>query len=526
MTAAASPRTAQALEGTGPAALSLRDVTKRFGGVAALSDFSLDVEPGELLGVIGPNGAGKSTLLSLVNAAQRPTAGEIVFDGEHRIDRMRTHTAARLGIARAHQIPRPFPRMTVRQNLLVASQASGRRLSAGTGDADEILEMCGLADRAARQAGALPLLDLKRLEVARALAVMPRLLLLDEVAAGLVAHEIDEITALIDAIHRRGVTILLVEHVQALVQALAERVVVLDFGRQIAEGTAGEIAEDPEVVRVYLGTGDADQPVRTRPKGDTARSELLRTERLSVDYGKLRALRDVDFEVGEAEIVAVLGANGAGKTSLARALSGLVSPAGGRITFGGKDVTLMPPHQRARAGIAICHEGRRLFPGLKVRENLELATFYGSASTHQTELYERAYELFPLLKERANAYAGQLSGGQQQMVAVARSLMSGPRLVIFDELSLGLAPAVIDEIYEAIEQIRSWQISIVLIEQNTYRALRVADRAYVLERGRVSFVGAPEALVNEQVLRDAYFGGRVAADQAHLGPNEQEERTR
>jgi branched-chain amino acid transport system ATP-binding protein len=504
--------------GAQAATLSLRSVTKRYGGVAALDDFSCEVAPGELLGVVGPNGAGKSTLLSLINAAQRPTTGEITLDGVHRIDRMRTHAAARLGIARAHQIPRPFGRMTVRENLLVAAQ-SGSPSPGGADGVDDILELCGLGDRAARRAGALPLLDLKRLEVARALALVPRLLLLDEVAAGLVAHEIDEITELIDSVHRRGVTIVLVEHVQALVQALAERVVVLDFGRQIAEGTPREIAEDPEVVRIYLGTGDTERSTRAPRAERAAAAPLLTASALSVNYGKLRALRDIDFEVGEAEIVAVLGANGAGKTSLARALSGLIPTAGGQITFGGEDLTKEPPHRRARKGIAICHEGRRLFTGLRVHENLELATYSGSSSTHRAELYARVYELFPLLQARADAFAGELSGGQQQMVAVARALMSDPRLVIFDELSLGLAPAVIDEIYRAIGQIRSWQISIVLIEQNAYRALAVADRAYVLERGSVSYAGAPEALEDQQALRDAYFGGRPAGDQARMGNN-------
>jgi branched-chain amino acid transport system ATP-binding protein len=508
---------ATATESLGPAGLSLRNVTKRFGGVAALNDLSVDVQAGELLGVIGPNGAGKSTLLSLINAAQRPTEGEIVFDGRHRIDRMRTHSAARLGIARAHQIPRPFPRMTVRQNLRVAAHSSAMHLRGDGSQVDEILDLCGLLDRGERAAGTLPLLDLKRLEVARALALSPRLLLLDEVAAGLVAHEIDEITELISGVHRRGVTIMLVEHVQALVQSLAERVVVLDFGRQIATGTPAEIAADPEVIRVYLGTGGQREAAATRAGRPEAHADLLRAERVCVDYGRLRALREIDFEIGESEIVAVLGANGAGKTSLARALMGLVPTAAGRVTLRGREITHEPAHQRARGGLAICHEGRRLFGGLKVRENLELATYSGASSGHRDDLYARVYQLFPILQQRAEALAGQLSGGQQQMVAIARALMSDPRLVIFDELSLGLAPAVIDEIYEAIDQIRSWGISIVLIEQNAYRALAVADRAYVLERGTVSFVGAPESLQDDRALRDAYFGNREDPDHARKG---------
>ena len=504
------------------ATLSLRSVTKRFGGVAALSEFSLEVKSGELIGVIGPNGAGKSTLLSLINGAQRPTSGELVLDGTHRIDRLRAYRVARLGVARAHQIPRPFARMTVRENLLVGAQSAGRRAAASAHLVEDVLDLCGLSDRAQRPAGALPLLDLKRLEVARALSLDPRLLLLDEVAAGLVAHEIDEITELISGVHKRGVTILLVEHVQALVQALAERVVVIDFGKQTAEGTPAEIAEDPDVIRIYLGAGEEGATRRVRVEPDTPVKELLGTDRLCVDYGKLRALRDVDFKVGESEVVAVLGANGAGKTSLARALAGIVPAGDGKISFAGADITGLPAYKRARQGIAICHEGRRLFTGMKVRENLDLAAYSGASSGHQDELLARVYQLFPLLEQRAASLAGELSGGQQQMVAIARALMSDPRLVIFDELSLGLAPAVIDQIYVAIEEIRSWGISIVLIEQNAYRALGIADRAYVLERGTVSYVGSPEALEDPAALRAAYFGGAVVGKIAREGGKQEE----
>nr|BBH93222.1 hypothetical protein KTA_14210 [Thermogemmatispora argillosa] len=523
----------------------LRHVTRRFGGVTALNDISFEVRRGELLGVIGPNGAGKSTLLSLISGAQRVSEGEILFAGQ-RLDRLPAHAIARLGIGRAHQIPRPFGRMTVLQNVLIpvhARRNDSRSRGRFTEDAENILRLCGLFDRKDRQASSLALLDLKRLELARALALEPRLLLLDEVAAGLVGQEIEEITRLIASIHERGVTIILVEHVQAVVRALANRVIVLDWGRKIAEGTPEEIARHPDVIAVYLGseqgeptasaapaarpgaaptgaaTTPADSESKSRPSLPSARAAstaaarpspppLLDVQHLSVDYGKLRALRSLDFQVGEGEIVAVVGANGAGKTTLTQAISGLVPVSEGRILFAGQEITRLPAHQRARLGIALCHEGRRLFREQTVRENLELGAAYAArgAITSFTERLERVYDLFPVLRERASSQAGRLSGGQQQMVAIGRALMAEPRLLLLDELSLGLAPAVVDQLFAALPRILAWGISVVLIEQHVQRSLAVADRVYVLERGRVVFCGTPDQVRAHPALQQAYLG--------------------
>ena len=477
----------------------------------ALNDVSCEIRRGELFGVIGPNGAGKSTLLSLISGAQHPSAGEILFEGQP-LERLPPYTIARLGIGRAHQIPRPFRHMTVQQNVLLPAHSHQNRGAESHLHTREILETCGLQDKASQLAATLTLLDLKRLEVARALALRPRLLLLDEVAAGLVGPEIDAITHLIALVQASGVTIVLVEHVQAVIQQLAERVMVLEWGLKIAEGTPKEIAEHPEVIAVYFGTAQAEPVARQRNLPSLQQTvntpPLLHLDQVNVNYGKLRALRTVDFEVRAGEIVAVLGANGAGKTTLTQAICGLVPTSGGRVWFDDVEITKYPAYRRARLGVALCHEGRRLFKELTVRENIELGATYASHSpTPLADRMTKMYELFPTLKERAGrTLAGKLSGGQQQMVAIARALVAEPKVLLLDELSLGLAPQIVDQLFAALPQILLWGVSIVLIEQNIHRSLSIADRVYILERGHISFSGTPTELEHDETLHRAYFG--------------------
>ena len=493
-----------------PPLLVLQHVSKHFGGVKALNDVSCEVQQGELFGVIGPNGAGKSTLLSLISGTQHPGSGKILFAGQQ-LERLPPHTIARMGIGRAHQIPRPFNRITVQQNVLVPVSTHQRGRMASNHQAQDILETCGLQGKASQLAATLTLLDLKRLEVARSLALRPRLLLLDEVAAGLVGHEIDEIIQLIASVQASGVTIVLVEHVQAVIQQLAQRVMVLEWGSKIAEGTPEEIAKHPDVIAVYLGTHQ-DRPVVgqksvSSTQQATNAQPLLRLEQVNMNYGKLPALREVDFEIRAGEIVAVLGANGAGKTTLTQAICGLVPIKGGKILFNDTDITRYPAYRRAQLGIALCHEGRRLFKDLTVRENIELGARYASRpSTPLQERITRIYELFPALKAHTNTLAGKLSGGQQQMVAIARGIVAEPKILLLDELSLGLAPQIVDQLFAVLPSIRQMDVSIVLIEQNIHRSLSIADRVYILERGHISFSGTPAELEYDEILQRAYFG--------------------
>jgi branched-chain amino acid transport system ATP-binding protein len=487
--------------------IRVEHLSKRFGGVIAVNDVTLEVGAGEAVAVVGPNGAGKSTLLKAIAGVHRPSGGAVYLDGL-RLDRMAPHQVPRHGVVLAHQIPRPFGALTIRQNLQVAAQARGDRARrALAGRVDDVLERCGLADKRERQARTLAVLDLKRLELARALTTEPSVLLLDEVAAGLVGRELATTIELVGRIHETGVTMILVEHVEQVVSSLVPRVVVLDWGRQIAEGTPQEIRADPEVRRVYLGAGRTASAPEERLRQEAAgTAPLLELRGVSAGYGELVALRDVDLRIGEGEAVAVLGANGAGKSTLCSVLSGLAPARTGEIRLGGADITREPAHRRARLGIAHCPEGRRVFADLTVAQNLELGAPLSVGRPELRRRLEHVYTIFPALAERTGQRGASLSGGEQQMLAVGRALVARPRLLVCDEISLGLAPTVVDALYEALGRIRSEGVALALIEQNVNRALDVADQVLVLRRGQIAYAGDPAPLHQADVLDDAYFG--------------------
>lgn len=242
------------------ALLSITGVTKRFGGVAALDDVSFDVAHGEILGVIGPNGAGKTTLLDCVSGVQRVDAGSITFDGQP-ISGWPPYRIARLGVGRTFQVVKPFTSMTVRENAAIGALFGTARLPPARAfkEADHVLELVGMTAKADLPVGSLTIPDRKRLEVARALATQPRLLLLDEVMAGLNPVEIDEALEMVRAVHRSGVTIVLIEHVMRVVVGVCRRVVVLHFGRTLADGTTDLVLRDPRVIEAYLGEKYAER---------------------------------------------------------------------------------------------------------------------------------------------------------------------------------------------------------------------------------------------------------------------------
>jgi branched-chain amino acid transport system ATP-binding protein len=234
---------------------------------------------------------------------------------------------------------------------------------------------------------------------------------------------------------------------------------------------------------------------------------MLKVEGAVVRYGQITALHGVSFEVNEGEIVTLLGANGAGKTTTLRMLSGLHTPASGVISFEGRDITKVPAHQFANMGISHVPEGRRIFSVMSVEENLEMGAF-GRKDKYDDDI-ERMYTMFPILKERRKQLGGNLSGGEQQMLAIGRALMSRPRLLLLDEPSMGLAPMIIDQIFRIIGEIRDGGTTVLVVEQNAAQALRLADRGYVMENGRIAFTDEASVLLGDPRVRAVYLGETI-----------------
>jgi branched-chain amino acid transport system ATP-binding protein len=234
---------------------------------------------------------------------------------------------------------------------------------------------------------------------------------------------------------------------------------------------------------------------------------LLSINDLNVSYGKIKAIKGISLSVNTGEVVTLVGANGAGKTTLLKTISGILTPSSGEITYDGRKLSDIKPYQRVNEGICQAPEGRGIFPGMTVLENLEMGKFgRPNAKDENEEDLEKVYSLFPRLKERVNQAGGTLSGGEQQMLAIGRALMSRPRLLLLDEPSMGLAPMFIAQIFEIIKEIKKQGVTILLVEQNAAKALAVADRAYVLETGSISMEGTGAQLLNDPAVRKAYLG--------------------
>ena len=501
--------------------LGVKGLTKTFNGLLAVNQVDFDVERGQIFAIIGPNGAGKTTIFNLVSAVLPPTSGEVQFEGR-RVHRLKPHDMAHLGLTRTFQNVRLFGNMTVLENVMVGLHRRTRsgilRAALRTPlarreerevyqEAMRYLTLVGLEGKGLELASSLPIGQQRLLELARALASQPKLLLLDEPGAGLSFHERQRLGDFIKRIRDAGVTILLIGHEMDLVMTTADWVAALNYGEKIAEGPPEVIQNDEKVLAAYLGEETVARPQAV--KRDKVTKALLEVRDLRVAYGRAEVLKGVSVQVGEGEIVAIIGSNGAGKTTLLNSISGLIPPKMGQVTFDGRPLTGLPPEELVRIGISYVPERRQLFPPMTVSDNLILGAChrYGRDSREEiAEDMEEVFSIFPILKERRNQLAGTLSGGELQMLVVAMGLMAKPKLLLLDEPSLGLAPLVVREIMRVISQLRDRGMTILLVEQNARAALAIADRGYVIETGNIVLEGDAETLKNDRRVQLAYLG--------------------
>ena len=485
------------------ALLDVSGLTKRFGGLVAVKNMALSIKPGEILGLIGPNGSGKSTVMKLIMGIERPNAGSVRIGGVD-VAGWPSHRIARQGVGLVFQHSRPLHRQTVGENIKLALLPDS--LLRVFADPDVETRARAIADRVGlsavydRRPGTLPFADLRRMELAKAIARDPKVVLVDEPFAGLTSGEVAAFSALIAGFRAEGRAVLLVDHNVKSVSALVDRVLAMYLGEFVAEGTAEQVMANPTVRQVYLGAGSietASRPELDRKPGPP----LLDVKDLCVFYGKAQALDRVNLHVREGEFVSVVGLNGAGKTTLFNAISGLV-PFGGTVGWDGKSLAGQTGAQIARGvsqggGIVQCPESRELFSTMSVRENLDLGGGHLPKAERLRKL-DWLFDLFPILKSRATQAAGKMSGGEQQMLAIARALMMQPRLLILDEPTLGLAPVILEQLSHALERLRNTTpITVLLGEQNVTFALPHADRVYVLEHARIVWEGDPARFAAE-----------------------------
>jgi branched-chain amino acid transport system ATP-binding protein len=482
--------------------LHLDGVGRHFGGVVALHDLSLDVAAGARYAVIGPNGAGKTTLLNLIAGTLRPTSGRIMVDGQD-ITRLAAPARARLGIGRTFQHPALFGRLTVTANITLALTPGRRQRPRDlSGRVARLLDDAGLSRYADTPTGRLPYGLQRRLELAMVLAARPRLLLLDEPSAGLDADETARLSKLLAA-QADDVTVLLVDHNLDLVWSLAHVVTVLHHGRHLATDDPDTVRANPQVQAAYLIT--SDQPSTTaRPDRTPTGPTLLRVRQLRAGYRGAPVLDGVDLDVHQGEAVAVLGRNGAGKTTLLNTVAGLLPPwPGSHIELAGHPLIGRQQHDIARAGIAVVPQGRRLFGRLTVTEHLTCAAAahrgVRAAEPAPPWTIDQVFTLLPALAERANQPAHRLSGGEQQMLALARALLTNPRLLILDEPSEGLAPSVAAQLAHILTSVVADGLAVLIAEQNLTLATTVAHRLVVLDRGRTAMTCPTRQLNNPRI---------------------------
>ena len=543
--------------------LSTEGLTKRFGSLVANDGLSVTVEADTIHGIMGPNGSGKSTFFNTVTGFYRPDGGTVRFDAED-VTGWKPDEIARRGLARTFQIPSPFEDLTVRENLL-AVFTGGLRSGVRVPDekrsrADKLLELLEIDHVADQEAGGVSGGQEKLLELGRILMLEPACVMLDEPTAGVNPSLRNRLLDHLETLNDRGTTFVIIEHDMRVIADVCDRVTVFNQGQVLVEGDFESVTSDERVRDAYLGgaadhdasletlieeeeetgsaavddaatdptpaaaggavaTGSAGASSGVAATGATAstasaRSEVgaasdgeswLVGENLVSGYGNHRVVDGVSVESRDG-VTCVFGPNGSGKSTLLKTLAGVVPAWEGTVRHRGTDLTGNRPAENVHRGVTMLPQDGGIFGNLTVRENLLLGGYTVDDGAVREERFDEVLSAFPELEGKLDEKGQSLSGGQQMMLSYGRAMMTGAEVYLLDEPSSGLAPSLIDQVFEMTRRLVESGAQVVLIEQNVREALRIADYVYILAQGQLQFEGTPDDLTDEDDLVELYLG--------------------
>ncbi len=487
------------------AVLQAQGLSKNFGGIVAVHQAQLVLNSGQIHALIGPNGAGKTTTFNLISGMFMADSGSVRLNGQE-IQHLSPDRICQQGLARSFQITNLFKGLSIYENMRLSLQARHPARFNFWRDIDsypeihsetaELMRFLGLEGIEETEGAELSYGGQRLVDLGIALGSKPNVLLLDEPLAGLAAAERERVSNLVLTI-ASNIPVLLVEHDIDRVLSLSHQVTVMNQGEVLMSGTPEQVRVSRQVQEIYTGSGTPSVMGRVQGVAQE-RPCLLKFEKVNAFYGKSHILNDATLDVREGEIVALLGRNGAGKTTLLKALVGLLKPASGQIEYQGRSIAGLPAPDIARLGIGYVPQGRGLFAGMSVAENLALGRLARSTDGTNGVVWdeEKILHYFPRLKERMHVAADYLSGGEQQMVAVARALSGNVRLLLLDEPFEGLAPTVVQELFTVFDQLRQ-HVSILIVEHNLDLVLALADRVFALEHGAVFHEGPAQPLLTD-----------------------------
>lgn len=501
--------------------LCITGLSVAFGGLKVLQNVSLNVPAGKTIGLIGPNGAGKTTLINVISGFVPPSDCQTLRFGDFDLRKQSPQKRIAEGLGRTFQHAELFDDLTIREMLMVAAGQRQKNLSKEAGNqlpaaviVDRILNGLNLRGVEDAYPEELPFGVKKVADIARTLAAGAMFVALDEPFSGLDSAEVSELRSILAGMKAAGASILIIDHAVPEIMAIADHVVVLNFGTVLADGSPRDISSNVDVQQAYFGTSSKTKSktktvAATPRQGGAPQKTLIEVRNVAQHYSGVVALDNVSLSLEAGSFTAILGPNGAGKSTLAHILGGIIRPSSGEILHAGIQRKVDTAYGAVRDGICLVPEGRRLFGQLTIEENL-IAAGYG-VGLNKKQIRERMTEILKILPPALSEGMGSrfcisLSGGERQLLALSRALMSNPQLIILDEPSMGLAPIMVDRVYETLADLNAKGVAVVVIEQIATHAIEHAGRLHVLSRGRIAYSGPAQGTDASHAIQVSYLG--------------------